>query len=269
MLLRDYLDRYNRAREIKPSTLEHYRWVIRSFERHNGQLRTSQLSGQAVDDWLIWLRDNGRSPWTIKQRKISLLVLWRAAWSDGFAPPLEPVRRLRPLQHAPEAWTLDEVRALIAAAESYHSRPLWTGSLIRVGYDTGLRLGDLLAVQVGQITSNLLRVVQGKTGRPVVCQIRPETRQAVDAYIEAYRPETVLWPLWGRREALYRHIRAIVRQASIRPGTFRWLRRSAATQLEIVSPGRGTELLGHASRATSEAWYLDRSQFGAAPLPPL
>ena len=31
----------------------------------------------------------------------------------------------------------------------------------------------------------------------------------------------------------------------------------------------GTLLLGHASRATTEAWYLDRSQLSRPPLPPL
>lgn len=33
MLLRDYLDRYNQTHDIQPSTLAHYRWVIRSFDR--------------------------------------------------------------------------------------------------------------------------------------------------------------------------------------------------------------------------------------------
>jgi hypothetical protein len=36
-----------------------------------------------------------------------------------------------------------------------------------------------------------------------------------------------------------------------------------------VQPGSGTVLLGHASRATTEAWYIDRSQLARPPLPPL
>jgi monovalent cation:proton antiporter-2 (CPA2) family protein len=79
----------------------------------------------------------------------------------------------------------------------------------------------------------------------------------------------LVWPLWGRREAFYRHFARVVVAANIRPGTFRWLRRTAATQLERIEPGRGTELLGHASRSTTEQWYLDKSQLGTPPLPPL
>jgi hypothetical protein len=61
----------------------------------------------------------------------------------------------------------------------------------------------------------------------------------------------------------------LVRSTRDRPGTFRWLRRTAATQAERVQPGSGTTLLGHASRSTTEAWYIDRSQLQMPPLPPL
>jgi integrase len=267
--LSDYLQQYNRAHDISPSTLEHYHWVLASFERLHGPLHLENLTADAVNAWLIWLRERGRSPWTIKQRKISLLVLWRAAWLDGLAPPLPPIRRLRPCHFSPTAWTLEEVRQLIRTAEVFPARPLWTASLIRTGYDTGLRLGDLLSLQVGQIKSNPLGVVQHKTGRQVSLLLRPETLCAVRQQIMARQPSELVWPLWGRREAFYRHFRCVVRAAQIRPGTFRWLRRSAATACERVQPGAGTVLLGHTSRSTTERWYLDAAQLSHPPLPPL
>lgn len=267
MLLRDYLDRYNQTHDIQPSTLAHYRWVIRSFERHNGALRTSDLSGAAVSAWLAWLADHGRSPWTIKQRRISLLVLWRAAWQDGLAPPLEPVRRLRAVRRSPQAWTLPEVRQLIRTAEQLPVRARWWSALIRAGYDTGLRLGDLLALDVPQL-GPVMGLSQAKTSWPVVCQLRPTTMWAIRLHL-AGRRDGLAWPWPYRREALYRHFRRLIAAAGIRPGTFRWLRRTAATQAERVQPGSGTALLGHASRSTTEAWYIDRSQLQMPPLPPL
>lgn len=276
MLLQDYLDRYNRTHDIRPSTLDHYHWVVRSFERHNGSVDTSALSATAVNDWLIWLADRGRSPWTIKQRKISLLVLWRAAWQDGLAPPLEPVRKLRPLQHNPQAWTLDEVRTLIATATA--AGPWWS-SLVRAGYDTGLRLGDLLVLTVEELTRSCVfqrenshnyvcSITQKKTKEPVPIRFRPITALAMRLHLDG-RTDGPVWPWPYRREAFYRRFKLLVISAAIRPGTFRWLRRTAATQLERVAPGQGTLLLGHASRSTTEAWYLDRSQLGVPPLPPL
>lgn len=267
MLLEEYLSRYSRLHELRPATLEHYHWVIRSFERHNGALRTSDLSGMAVSSWLAWLQDQGRSPWTIKQRRISLLVLWRAAWQDGLAPPLEPVRRLRPVLHSPQAWTLDEVRQLIHTAEQLPVRARWWSSLVRAAYDSGLRLGDLLALDVPQL-GPMMGLSQTKTSRPVVCQLRPTTLWAIRLHL-AGRTTGIVWPWPYRREALYAHFKRLVAASGIRPGTFRWLRRTAATQAERVQPGSGTALLGHASRSTTEAWYLDRSQLDVPPLPPL
>lgn len=276
MHLHDYLDRYNRTHDIRPATLEHYKWVVRSLEKRSGPVMLAELHADLVNDWLLWLRDNGRSPWTIKQRKISLLVLWRSAWEAGLAPPIEPVRRLKPLHHDPQAWTLAEVHKLLEAAERF-TRPLFWCSLIRAGYDSGLRLGDLLALRISQVSATL-NVRQRKTGSPVAIQFRPETLEAIQAHFgerkqteadgSGHKQTDLVWPLWGRREAFYRGFRRLVAASGIRRGTFRWLRRTAATQVETVQAGAGTALLGHASRSTTEAWYIDRSQLAHPPLPP-
>lgn len=274
MLLHDYLSRYNRSHDIQPSTLEHYKWVVRSLESCHGCVDLTALDADTVNGWLLWLRERGRSPWTIKQRKVSLLVLWRAAWFDGLAPPVPPVRRLKPCRHAPEAWTLAEVRQLLAAAAADSRRPLFWCSLIRAGYDSGLRLGNLLALPAAWFATkrvampqNVWQVTQLKTGRNVSVGFRPATLDAIGVHL-AGRTTGLVWPLWARREAFYRAFRHLVASAQIRPGTFRWLRRTAATQLERVAPGRATELLGHASRSTTEQFYLDRSQLHETPLPP-
>ena len=109
---------------------------------------------------------------------------------------------------------------------------------------------------------------QHKANVPVAVQLRPETLQAIAAHVGGRTATELVWPLWGRREALYRAFRRLVASAGIRRGTFRWLRRTAATQVETISPGAGTALLGHASRSTTEQWYLDRSQLSQPPLPP-
>lgn len=267
MTLQDYLNRYSLTHDVTASTVEHYKWVVRSFERLAGPVELDSLSGDDVNRWLADLKQNGRSAWTIKQRKISLLVLWRSAWQDGLAPPLQPVRRLKPLHHDPQAWTLDEVRQLIAAAEADKRRPLFWASLIRAGYDTGLRLGNLLAMRIHQVAP-VLHLRQVKVGAPVAVQFRQETPEAIRQHVGDRQSSELVWPLWGRREALYRAFRRLVAASGIRRGTFRWLRRTAATQVETVQPGAGTALLGHASRSTTEQWYLDRSQLAKPPLPP-
>ena len=277
MLLHDYLDRYNSTRDLRSSTADHYHWVVQSFRHLHGDLDLTALTADHLTAWLRWLADNGRSPWTIKQRRISLLVLWRSAWLDGLAPPIPPLRRARPLHYAVQAWTPQEVLQLVAAAERLDGRfcrtglrrDLWLASLVRTGYDTGLRLGDLLRFPACEMGELPVLVQQSKTRWPTHVRVRPETLCAVRACLADGPPRRLLWPLWGRREAFYRLLRRTVAAAGIRPGTFRWLRRAAATACERDSPGSGTLLLGHQHRSTTEAWYIDRSQLGSPPLPPL
>ena len=275
MLLRHYVERYSVTRDLAPGTVEHYRWVVASFEAYAGRIELFEFTEELVCGWLAWLRSRGRSPWTVKQRRISLLVLWRSAWLDGLATCLPPLRRQRPLHYAPEAWTVQEVRQLVAAAERLLgcfprtdiSRGLWLGSLVRAGYDSGLRLGDLLRFPARAVGESPIQIRQAKTGRCVTVRFRPDTAAAIAACLADGTPRKLLWPLWGRREALYRLVRRTVLSSGIRPGTFRWLRRAAATACERQQPGSGTVLLGHASRATTEAWYVDRSQVQVPPLP--
>ena len=114
-----------------------------------------------------------------------------------------------------------------------------------------------------------ITIVQRKTGYEVRLRLRDATLRAIDDSM-ADRPERrLIWPLWGRRDALYRHIRQLVGDAGIRRGTFRWLRRAAITAIERETPGMGMLLAGHRSRQTTERYYIDRSQFSDPPLPPL
>lgn len=269
MLVLDLLTLYLRGHPygVADSTAVQLRCTWTAYARHSGRAGLDALDADSVNDWLDQLRID-HAPDTVRTQRGNILVLWWYAFRERLVeePPLR-VRKLRPIRRSPTAWTLDEVRLLIAAAESFHTRRLWTGSLIRAGYDSGLRLGDLLALRRDAVAA-VMRIRQAKTSRPVAVRLRPETLQAIEAHLAISPPDTLVWPLWGRREALYRHLRQVVAAAGIRPGTFRWLRRAAATQMERVEPGRGTDLLGHASRSTTEQWYLDRSQLENVPLPP-
>ena len=252
---------------LAESTQAQLRYTWGAYLRHCGQVGRAVFDAQLVNEWIDSIRPD-RAPDTIRTQRGNLLVVWWWAYREGIVPeaPLR-VRRLRPIRHSPVAWTLDELRLLLRTAENLPKRSLFWCSLIRTAYDTALRLGDLLAIRPDQVGPTIA-IIQKKTHRTTFVRLRQDTLDAILAYIRLERPKRFLWPLWGRREALYREFRLLVRRAGIRPGTFRWIRRTAVTQLERISPGAGTILAGHRARATTEMWYLDRSQMALPPLPP-
>lgn len=276
MLAVDLLNRYIREHPygLADSTAEQLRCTFSAYVRFCRSSGLGVFDCEQANQWLDELRQT-RAPDTCRTQRTNLLCVWWWAYREDLVPePPLKLRKLRPIHRSPTAWTLAEVRQLLAAAEADRRRPLFWCSLIRAGYDSGLRLGNLLALPAAWFATkrvampqNVWQVTQLKTGRNVSVGFRPTTLEAIGMHL-AGRTTGLVWPLWARREAFYRAFRHLVASAQIRPGTFRWLRRTAATQLERVAPGRATELLGHASRSTTEQFYLDRSQLHETPLPP-
>jgi integrase len=270
MLVIDLLARYLSSHPygLAESTEIQLRCTWRAYLRESRSSGLEAFGHDRVNDWLDRLRE-GHAPDTVRTQRGNILTLWWWAYREGLVegPPLR-VRKLRPIRRSPVAWSLEEVRELIHAAERRPIRSLWWSSIIRAGYDTGLRLGDLLSLRCGEVSA-VIQIRQSKTGRPVSVRLRQETLAAALRLASNKQPDMLLWPLWGRREVFYREFRKIVRASGIRPGTFRWIRRAAATQLERLGPGLGTVLLGHQSRSTTESWYIDKAQLSDPPIPPM
>lgn len=273
-------DRYSCANvyAMQPGSVAQLRYAARSFSRHLGHVATlSDLTPAAFNGWVDNLA-RCLAPATARTQRGSVLTLWRWAYDCSLvdAPPLR-VRRLRAVRHCPEAWTMAEVNALIAATRTLRGsfrggdlrRSLWWQSLVCTAYDTAHRLGDLLRLRWSDL--DRMRLVQHKTGVTAAVRVRPATLAVLDQWRadRSAAASDLLWPLWGRRESFYRAFARLVLAANVRPGTFRWLRRTAVTQLERVAPGQGTRLAGHLHRSTTEAWYIDRLQLDPPPLPPL
>ena len=142
------------------------------------------------------------------------------------SPVPSQLRTVKVPARVPTAFTVEQMCALLAAADSTE-RPLWWRSLLLASYDTALRLGDLLSIERPDVwPDGSLSIVQSKTGRTHRVKLRAETLKAIDKHL-AGRTTGLIWPLWARREALYRAFQKLRQAAGIKSGTLRWIRRSS------------------------------------------
>ncbi|MEI6239608.1 MAG: tyrosine-type recombinase/integrase [Planctomycetia bacterium] len=165
-----------------------------------------------------------------------------------------------------ECWTLEEVRKLVAACRSLPRmhpcglrRSVWWGLAVRVAWDTGLRWGDMVRLRVDEIRGDLVIVGQRKTRRPVCGRLAPSTVAALRESLDAC-PRQLVAPWTASHETFNAQVRRLVAKAGIRAGTWKWLRRAGATDVEIQAPGRGmsSRHLGHAPGSRiAEIHYLD------------
>jgi integrase len=254
--LSDYARDYGLLRDVKPGTLRQYQIVAGLFTAWSGHdVRLDELDEDSVS---AWLRDYAAeaAPATVRSKRATILALWRAAADDQLCDP--PTRRVRALRRsAPrpvvEAWLYEEVEALLLAAQGLKRRhrcglprSIWWDLAIRVAWDSGLRWGDLVALQVAQIRPDgTATVIQQKTGRAVGIRLSESTLAALRASLEAC-PRTLVLPWPASQESFIRQSRLLVKKAEIRAGTWKWLRRSSGSYCERDEPGTGASHLGHA-----------------------
>jgi integrase len=261
---------YSLVRDVKTSTLRQYVIVADLVERWAGRpVRLEELDEASVSEWL---RDYSASvaPHTAKGKKNMLLALWRAASDDGLAsePSARRVRRVRVPQLVPTAWTREEVEQLLAAAARLPrrhrcglSRAAWWDLAIRVAWDSGLRWGDLVALQVAVVQPDgTASVCQAKTRKVATFKLSATTMAVLRASLAAC-PRSLVCPWPASPETFRTQVRRLVAKAGIRPGTWRWIRRGSGTDVEVQLGGAGHRHLGN-TRQVFDSSYGDPTILG-------
>jgi integrase len=274
--LADYVAHYALTHPLERESIRQYEIAVRLIDRWAGHpVRIDELDSQLVS---AWLADYGKTvrPNTARSKRQMILALWRSAVDDGFHDPVSLMRRVRRVRvpiEAPVAWTRQEIERLIAACATmprWHRcglrRSEWWALAIRVAYDTGLRWEDQVRrLRVDQVTEDGMIVWdQHKTGRFTVCRLAESTLEALRSSLERC-PRELVTPWTGSHETFSDQVRTLVRRAGVRSGTWKWIRRTGATDVEIQEPGAAPRHLGHApgSRLAYTA-YVDPAQVAAA-----
>lgn len=229
----------------------------------------SQINKSIANQFVDWLKSRPITTTTQHTRRRAFVTLWKAAYDAGLCPIYEPCRRIKLIRKSPRAWSIDDVRKLVAVTRTDRTEWAWRvtagdywASLFAAAWDTGLRLGDLLSIerawiQIDSATgAGLLVMVASKTSKEHLCTLNPCTMQIIQATFEQQPKRRLIWPLRADRREFYRDTQKRFAAAGLQ-GTFRFLRRSAVTWAESQSPGLGTKLAGHRDSRTTRESYLD------------
>lgn len=260
--LREYLIEYSTTREIESETIRQYEISIGRLEEWaGGEIRLDQLDELMISQWL---RDYSKTvaKSTVRSKRVQIVALWRNAADDGYVdPPKRRIRTAKVVEEAPTAWTIDEVAKLRATCRKLKrrhkcglSRAKWWELAVMIAWDTGLRWGDLVRLKVASIPAHgIFAWTQHKTKRVALCRIEPETMRLLrETLAECPRDLVLPWPASG--ETFREQAKRLVAKAGIRPGTWKWLRRSSGTDVEVQQFGAATRQLGH--RPGSKVAYV-------------
>lgn len=227
----------------------------------------SDLTDDTVGRFLCWLRDRGRAACTANDNLNRLGALWRFAnrlklvdsWPNVLPEPEPEVR--------PQAWTLDEMSALLDAAKKMPGQVAgiqagnWWHAALSLCYWTGERIGAVLLLEWSFFDERHARLdfpAHVRKGKREFNTI-PLSPDAVAALASISSPKRKLIFPWSMSlGTLYNHYSRILRSAGLpndRASKFHRIRKTAASHYE-ANGGNATEFLGHSTRRVTKK-YLD------------
>jgi integrase/recombinase XerC len=271
----DYLDALKHQRRLSPATLRNYRHALDLFLSLQGNPKMQAIEAAQIRRMVALLHARGLSP-----RTLALLL---SAWRGWFrwlvrhrglrANPVLGIRAPKAGRPLPKALSVEATQKLLEGREAADPAARRDRAMFELLYSSGLRVGELVALDVGDGRLDLAQgevTVTGKGSKTRTVPVGAKARAALNTWMEtrgtmASAGEKALFV--GSRG---RRISAAVVAARLR----RWaqaagaaehvhphmLRHSFATHLLQSSQDLRAvqELLGHASISTTQVYtHLD------------
>jgi integrase len=204
---------------------------------------------------------------TVAPERVLILSLWRFAYERGLVDSMpRGLVKIKVSRPPVRAWTLEQCCTAVKATFQDDGILLRSGAKLGVflrcwlllGYETGARQEDLWNLRRSDFFGDTVAWTQGKTGVPLSKKLTPACMAAVTAMLEGSPDGRVLgWAMV--KESGWRRLRRFLKRLDL-PGSSKWLRRSGATHVEILQPGKARLHLGHKTVGLAERFYIDWSQ---------
>lgn len=266
-------------RGLSPNTLAAYRNDLTQFVEFL-QSRDSSLQGSgswkrigtdALTAFVLDLHERGYSDKTKTRKVASAKAFFGFLLEEGVVDknPMEDFSSPSSGESLPETLSVQEVEALLSVGEADTPMSLRDRAIIEVMYATGVRVSELVALDIDDVDldESFVRCM-GKGSKERIIPLHDEAVETVSEYLEDGRP-SLAGDAAGRalfvsrkggrltRQALWLILKGRAQAAGIeRKITPHTLRHSFATHLLIGgAPLRHVqELLGHASITTTQVY---------------
>ena len=245
-----------------------------ALRAHEFGIKSDSIDDKIVNKFILTLSSD-LSLVTKSNIRRELLTLWRYAYEMEICKnPPRHVARVHTQQQVVEAWSLTEISDILSIAKKDTTEiggttrmricdylPAW----IRIGYETGMRHGDILSLNATELRNGCVCKSANKTGKSLVRKIESETQVLAQNLLSRSPDGTVfLWFLTRRRS--FTAMKDFLDRHHIR-GTGKYLRRACATAIANDSPSRASAYLQH-SKESLLKHYVDESLLDVPDGPP-
>jgi integrase len=125
-------------------------------------------------------------------------------------------------------------------------RSIYWESFLRLKWELGLRVGDMIRLKVSDYNgAGWLWVEEKKTGKSGWRHLEATTASALELCIGLKPSREVVWEGYAPK-GVYKAFKRLATRAK-RPGTSRFVRRGAASEVDAKNPGQGWMFLRHST----------------------
>ena len=181
-----------RAERKSPGTIRTYTDGVTKFLRWcEATGHPPELSRVAVQAFLADLLDEGMQGNTARSRDLALkrYAAWLVDEGELSANPLVGLKPPKADTKVVNALSDDQLRRLIKACQGKSLQDRRDEAIVRLMAETGLRAGEVVALQVSDVNlqDGRVTVVRGKGGKGRTAPFGSQTAASIDRYIRARR----------------------------------------------------------------------------------
>ncbi|MDO0976962.1 tyrosine-type recombinase/integrase [Mycolicibacterium frederiksbergense] len=233
-----------RAERKSPATISSYTWGVEAFLKWCARTATApELDKATVQTFLTSLLDEGAEPATARARYAALrrYAVWLADEGEITSNPLDGMKPPKLDAKVTASLSDTQLKALIAVCKGKDFIDRRDEAVVRLMAETGVRAGELLAMQVGDVDlpkgSAIVR--KGKGGKGRVVPFGAAAASALDRYVRIRRTHRLadtptLWLGGGGQKFGYHGLDAAMKRRAEAAGIdgfhLHLLRSTAATR---------------------------------------
>lgn len=270
----EYLSYIKAERQLSGNTLEAYARDLRKFAQFldgRGVKTVDAVSQGDVAEFMVTLHEDGLSSRSVARHLVSLRNWTKFMMRERHIQedPVAPITSPKLWRKLPEFLTHEDVDRLLAAPSQETQQGLRDAAMLELLYSTGLRISELIQLQLADINLNLGYVrTHGKgskerlipMGRPAQALLQRYLSESRPQYTRGIPSDFIFLSREGEpmtRQAFWKIIKKYAITAGIRANiTPHKLRHSFATHLlERGANLRAVQLmLGHADISTTQIY---------------
>lgn len=277
LTVRQAYEKYKAADEVSRSTTRKYNYDLRRWEKLSGNPIIGEITNATLAEFRAAAIAAGLSPSSINTTWRTLKAILRRIarqetgnpWGEGIIEHVPQMRLVREVLSLPRRVSLNDLAAFYVACRhaQYPRRGPhpsdWWRALLVTAYCTGLRRGDLIALEWSQIDLQAAEITfaASKTQKAAVLPLHP----CAVAHLERIRTtgQCRVFRSMKTRDSIsgsfYTRWRWIMERSAVaEPFTLHDVRRTIASEIDRARPGLGSVLLQHSPRSVTSRFYLNQ-----------